>query len=491
MTYKSEVFNLINNQSNGNAVNSIAQDSTHMSHKRSAAELDLDGSPTSLQNPKKIAESYKQPLPNEFFPKPLRLSGSLPNLELPNASEKTFIAHQSLSFEASVNKELQNTMTNDNSNNKTKTQYTIPTKNAFELLNSDANVKNNNSKQLEKQKNKIPPITVVGATNFTSALQILNKLIPNIDYTVKYMSIGTKILLKSIKVFNDFKKALNDSKIEFFTHDVQSIKFDRFILSGISKIPTEEITEALKTYQLVPMEIREFNPKTKKFDDEGSYIVSFSHGTTKIQNLNKTIINYTVPKWRLYLKSLNNITQCRRCQLYGHGMRNCNLNFKCSNCGLDHNSDNCTSPVTKCANCKGDHVSTAPDCPKRKEFMEMRSRLASNNNNRKTSKPTPAPRMNLKNFPEMSNLSSKITSSAVSRSAPAAPPSSQAKTSTWSSVLRNNTSTYQSAHNKFQINEIGPIMNEILSGLSRCQNREQQLVLMFEMATKYIYNVEP
>lgn len=296
------------------------------------------------------------------------------------------------------------------------------------------------------------------------------------------MSIGTKIQLKSIEQYIKFKKSLSDGKIEFFSHDIQSEKLDRFILSGIDRISFQEIVDSLKTYQMEPLEIREFHPKTKKFENEGTYIVSFKQGVTKIHNLKKTIINYTVPKWRLYLKSTNNITQCRRCQLFGHGMRNCNLKIKCSNCGLDHTSENCNSPVIKCANCKGDHNSTSQNCPKRQEFMDMRKRLATSNN-KKTVKPTPAPRMNLKNFPEMNKPSSKNSNSA--------PDPQQAKSSNWSSIFNTKTKTTSDSTNKFHINEIGPIMSEILAGLSKCQNKEQQLILMFEMASKYIYHVEP
>lgn len=388
-----------------------------------------------------------------------------------------------------VNQQLHNKMTKNN-DDEFKSTYKIPTHNQFDLLNAKVNGNNSNnntSNMLVKHKNNIPPITVVGAANFSIALEILKKLTTDAEFTIKYMSIGTKIMLKNLEVFNNFKKSLNEADVKFFTHDAQSDKFDRFILSGISRTPCEDILESLKNYQMVPLEIREINQKTKKFDDEGSYIVSFKQGTTKIQNLNKTIINYTVPKWRTFFKTPNNITQCRRCQIFGHGIRNCNMQFKCSKCGLDHPSENCNSPVTKCANCKGDHGSTSLDCPNRLKFIEMRSRLSASNN-KKSVKPTPAPRMNLKNFPEMPKLSSKNphgTSSAQS---------SQAKPTNWSSLLNSNPSAKShtsSNHNKFQLSEIGPIMSEILTGLSRCQNKEQQLILMFEMATKYIYNVEP
>lgn len=454
----------------------------NLNEKRPASALDSPNS--SQQSPKRIAnDSELNSTHDTPIRRTLRLSGSLPNLELPNSAEKTLIANKTLSLE--INQQLHNKMTNKNSANTAKPVYAVPTQNSFGILNDNVHVKNSNSNSHAVQKNKIPPITVVGATNLTSALEILKVMVPNNDFTIKYMSIGTKILLKSIEQYTKFKKLLSDGKIEFFSHDIQSEKLDRFILSGIDRISFEEITGSLKTYQIEPLEIRELNPKIKKFENEGTYIVSFKKGSTKIQNLSKTIINYTVPKWRLYLKSTNNITQCRRCQLYGHGMRNCNLKIKCSNCGLEHASENCNSPVIKCANCQGDHNSTSPTCPKRQEFMDMRKRLATSSNKKAVkSAPVPAPRMNLKNFPEIPKSSSKNSNSV--------PAPQQAKTSNWSSIFNTKTSTSSSdKSNKFHISEIGPIMSEILAGLSKCQNKEQQLILMFEMATKYIYHVEP
>lgn len=438
---------------------------------------------------KKVTESKNQPRINDFLSqKPLRISESLPNLDQTNDLEKTLIAENILSIEANSNQHLNIKMSTKGDDAK-KLPFLIPTQNKFELLNNvdlSSNANNNNSKQPNNQKNKIPPITVVGAINFAKSMEILNTVAPNADYSIKYMSVGTKIMIKAIEVYDVFKKSLNEADVEFYSHDVQSMKIDRFILSGIARIPFKEIMESLKLYQIEPYEIREFIQKTKKFEDEGAYIVSFKHGTTKLQNLNKTVINYTVPKWRPFLKTASNITQCRRCQLFGHGMRNCNMQFKCSNCGLDHPSDNCKSPVTKCANCKGDHNSTSPSCPKRKEFTEMRSSLAASNN-KKPAKSTPAPRKDIKNFPELPKRSSKNPTATTD-----ALQSNQPTTTNWSSMFNSGSSKgANTATNKFQVNEINQIMSEILIGLSKCQNKEQQLILMFEMAAKYIYNVGP
>lgn len=82
----------------------------------------------------------------------------------------------------------------------------------------------------------------------------------------------------------------------------------------------------------------------------------------------------------------------------------------------------------------------------------MRTRISATNNK----KPTPAPRNNLKHFPEMP----KSTKNA--NAAPDVAQTHQAKVINWSSLLSTNSSTKSSsttnaATDKFQLSNIGPI----------------------------------
>lgn len=455
----------------------MSQEQLNSNVKRPASPLDPDSPNLSQQSPKRLANettiNSKYDTPTT---KTLRLSGSLPNLVLPNSLEKTLIAKQIVSLELNgINQQFENIMTK--SDDTTKPSYTIPTSNEFELLNENVNVNKRNSKPFSTQTNKkIPPITVVSATSFTTTMQILNDPATNVKYTLKYCSIGTKILLNGIDDYNKLKSLLKSANVEFFSHDLRTEKFDKFVLSGISKMDTNDIADSLKTYQLEAVEIREIAQKTKRFDNEGVYVVSFTHGSVKLPNLNKTRINYTIPKWRLYQESKNKFTQCRRCQLYGHGMQNCNLKPKCPKCGLGHYLNECNSPVQKCANCKGDHLATDSNCPKRQEFLEIRKRLASSNNKSSKIKPTPPPRKYVENLHMPTTSASAVKPN-----------------TNWSSLFQQNppaTVQPSTSNDKFKPEEIGPIMVELLSGLRQCRNKEQQLVIMFEIATKYVYNVQ-
>jgi len=473
----------------GNASNSMSQEQLNLNDKRPASPLDPD-SPNSLQqSPKRLANTNI--LNSKHYTpirRPLRLSGSLPNLDLPNSLEKTLIANQTVSLELNgMHQEFENIMTK--TGDTAKPAYNISTHNSFGILNGNekVHVNNSNPKPLAAQKNKIPPITVVGATNFSSAMQILNKPTTNVKYTIKHCSIGTKIMLNDIEDYNKLKSLLKSANLEFFSHDLRTEKYDKFVLSGIAKMDMDEIAESLKNYQLEAVEIREITLKNKRFDDEGVYIVSFTHGTAKLPSLNKTRINYTIPKWRLYQESKNKVTQCRRCQLYGHGMQNCNMKPKCSTCGLEHYPNECNSPVQKCANCKGDHLATDFNCPKRQEFLEMRKRMASSNKKSSTNKPTHAQRKVTENFP-------KTTRFYPTQSQPTSTSADKPFATNWSSLFKNNTAPIvqpSTSNDKFKPEEIGPIMVELLSGLRQCQNKEQQLIVMFEIATKYVYNVQP
>lgn len=474
----------------GNASNSMSQEQLSLNAKRPASPLDPD-SPNSLQqSPKRSAKANVNS--NHFTPsrRPLRLSGSLPNLDLPNSLEKTLIANQTVSLELNGLHQVQVFENNmPKTNDTAKSAFNISTHNSFEILNGNEKVlvNNSNPKPLAVHKNKTPPITVVGALNLSSAMQILNNQTTNVKYTIKHCSIGTKILLNGIEDYNKLKALLKTANVEFFSHDLRTDKYDKFVLSGIAKMDADDIAESLKTYQLEAVEIREITLKNKRFDDEGVYIVSFTHGTAKLPNLNKTRINYTIPKWRLYQESKNKVTQCRRCQLYGHGMQNCNLKPKCPTCGLGHYLIDCNSPVQKCANCKGDHLATDSNCPKRHEFLEMRKRMASSNKKSSTNKPTTAQRAAIGNFEKpMRFYTAKSQSTSAAADKPFAPK--------WSSLFKNNPAPIvqpSTSNDKFKPEEIGPIMVELLSGLRHCQNKEQQLIVMFEIATKYVYNVQP
>lgn len=56
------------------------------------------------------------------------------------------------------------------------------------------------------------------------------------------------------------------------------------------------------------------------------------------------------------------LTQCFKCQRYGHTAPNCKAPGACGKCAKDHPTAPCTTTVPKCANCNGRHTSWNPAC---------------------------------------------------------------------------------------------------------------------------------
>ena len=75
-------------------------------------------------------------------------------------------------------------------------------------------------------------------------------------------------------------------------------------------------------------------------------------------------IGHTKIKWETYVNK-KGVAQCHRCQNFGHGTKNCNLNPRCVKCGQDHLTKDCTktkdTPAV-CANCNEQHPANYSKC---------------------------------------------------------------------------------------------------------------------------------
>ena len=65
------------------------------------------------------------------------------------------------------------------------------------------------------------------------------------------------------------------------------------------------------------------------------------------------------------------LTQCYKCQRYGHKAGYCRGKERCGNCGKeDHGTKDCQTDRSRCVNCGDDHPAWHPDCPRRREESE-------------------------------------------------------------------------------------------------------------------------
>ena len=69
------------------------------------------------------------------------------------------------------------------------------------------------------------------------------------------------------------------------------------------------------------------------------------------------------------------VTQCYRCQEFGHLAAYCRKEEKCVRCSGNHKVSACTQNVTlKCANCRGQHPARFRQCPEYQKVIEKTQR---------------------------------------------------------------------------------------------------------------------
>lgn len=466
---------------------------------RSPPSTGVRGTPTTL---------LKRPAGDLIEDSPPRDTANAP--KKPNVHESVLTLTSTEADTMSPKKKGPNSQEKNKPNQTDNFSFNVPTHNKFSVLNNkvfydEASKSDNKSadadNRFNKKKNKLPPITIVGAMNFSNAIKIVNNVAKD-NYYMKYMSIGVKFHISSAEHYNLIKERLLNERIEFYTHDIDPERFEKYIVSGISKTDSKALDAELKELGFNVASVNEIEIKNPRFPDEGLYRVMF-RGPVDSAKLNRTRLNHTVVKWKKIVSG-NKLTQCRRCQNFGHGSRNCNVTFKCGKCGGLHETTTCSSETLKCANCNGDHHANDPDCPKRKSFVEMRKKMSAKNNPSRVKRQTVPPRLDSPlNFPRLPSKKSQSLYSSNEGSSNCIPGQQWpfVNRTTFNNLGRPDNGptkipakgSTQDQHESessadiFNFQELKMIFSTVLQGLKKCKTKEEQLQLMFDLAAQYIY----
>lgn len=102
--------------------------------------------------------------------------------------------------------------------------------------------------------------------------------------------------------------------------------------------------------------------------------------------------------WEKYANA-RPITQCRKCQRWGHSQTYCHQQARCLKCAQEHSTYQCKKPPNVpaiCANCDGPHPASDINCPVYIYKLEMLKKRQTatqqlRNNNKPTTSLVPAP----------------------------------------------------------------------------------------------------
>lgn len=114
--------------------------------------------------------------------------------------------------------------------------------------------------------------------------------------------------------------------------------------------------------------------------------------TPTLLNASYKYLSHAKVRWEWY-RSTKRLTQCRRCQRWGHAASSCLArNPSCLKCAQAHETRNCTkSPDVPavCANCRQDHPANYNGCEAYIKYKDSRERAS--NQMRERRHPNPGP----------------------------------------------------------------------------------------------------
>ena len=390
--------------------------------------------------------------------------------------------------------------------NTSKTSEPITLKNAYNILTDNQNeIQVHREKTIEK-KPRIPPIVAQMEKKHVIDLLVNNRIT---NYHIKLTSVGVNIFCYSA---DDFKKARNlliSNECQFFTHDLKEETTFRIVLSGLEEMDVNDLKNELAFNQINPVEIKLLIPKQRRYHHHANYILHFKRGCTSLQELQKVKALFnTIVRWSPFRRYNNQTTQCRRCQLPGHGTRNCNLAPKCRNCAESHLTENCKAMADsleqmqdgtslnqfawKCANCQGTHAADDRSCPKLMDYQNLQRNLSQRNQHeqRKTTQRKTVPTMD--EYPSLHR-------GHVSTTGPQLP-----SRRTFSEMFsnQNNFSFNQTrginsglrlgdnltSSSLFSYDECMTLIQEMITGLSQCVSKSEQFYFISSCCVKYVYH---
>lgn len=244
--------------------------------------------------------------------------------------------------------------------------YNVEVNNKFQLLEADQEVQTSSTNAVSteittKKSTKPKPIVVHGLPkNHVQYTNDVKDVVKN-KFHLKYLGDKVKIFTEDLEDFNNLKESLVKKGTQFHTYSLSSEKKMMAVLKGVQRMNEAEVLDAIKIVNPKVVSVKLLN-KTNLYYPK--FKVAFESDVTfnEIQSIRG--VSGIKVYWEKY-KARKGVTQCYRCQKFGHAANNCNLKIACRRCAGNHLSTECLSPDgtnPKCANCGDTHQADFREC---------------------------------------------------------------------------------------------------------------------------------
>lgn len=360
-----------------------------------------------------------------------------------------------------------------------KATASVPTANQFAPLE-----KLDDEQVEEGHKAKIPPIVIKlkddgdGGKHY-ALIDELKKELTKVPI-LKYSKDKVTIFTQCEKDYYKLKNQLEGQGAQHHTYTPKWLKTKHLVLKGMPRIPEEKVKEELETLDVKVVAVKAIKKKDKPMSANPVFLVTL-HQDENIGQVKKVHhLAYVKISWEAY-QNKRGLTQCHRCQEFGHGTSNCHNDPKCVKCAGDHETRLCQKlpkDPPKCVNCGEAHPANYSACTAAVKYLQALQKRA------RAPAYRTAPANNNNNYPPMrGNHSSGESPTQTARPSY----SSAAKTSLPEEHQIGEFVEIMDQMNKLkQVCNLSNILNqlkELNSKLANCQNEKEQL-MVFINATK-------
>ncbi|KAJ3616680.1 hypothetical protein MTP99_014375 [Tenebrio molitor] len=326
-----------------------------------------------------------------------------------------------------------------------------------------------------------PPIIIHGfVENFHDLKQMLYRNVGK-NFNVKFTGRNTTIYTLNKRDWNKVKGILSQNETSYHTFTHKEEKTHAFVLRGLCQNPApEEVKAALEEeHNLVAEKVFKMRTKRPTFLIITNKNVNIKTLDSEIRNLLNTRVNWE--------RHINNklITQCHRCQRWGHATSNCQAAARCLKCAGPHFTYTHTEIVPKdkikCANCNQGHVANDTICPvyqKRIENINLIKEQQNTTKHTETLVPAPIPTTNPwnKNKTENSAQTSQSNKSPTENNQPA--------TATATATATGLLTELKKLNELININEVIRAISDLNKMLSKTESKEQKFNTILEFSAR-------
>jgi hypothetical protein len=183
---------------------------------------------------------------------------------------------------------------------------------------------------------------------------------------------NTQVICQSLKDKKVVIEALNKSNYQHYTFTETAEKPKIFALKRYDLFSSQEMLARLQENGIAASKVS-FLVKTRN----PIYLVHFSKDSemnVNILNDRHRHIDNQLITWDRFDRRRKRLTQCHKCQRFGHAASNCGYDYRCVKCDQQHLPGQClrkskeAEGTPKCVNCSGNHPANHIECPTHKEY---------------------------------------------------------------------------------------------------------------------------